>query len=136
MKRQDFTGPRARPSHRHAWLWEPLEPDATFELRAMFGAKAVYLGGRMQLCFFAKEEPWRGVLVCTERAFHESLRAEFPVLSPHPVLPKWLYLPEASDEFERVGQRLVALARRRDPRMGVEGSTREKGSARRAGPSF
>ena len=136
MKRRDFSEPRARPSHRHAWLWEPLDSDASFELRAMFGAKAVYLDGRMQLCFFAKEEPWRGVLVCTDRAFHESLRGEFPVLSPHPVLSKWLYLPEASDDFERVGQRLVALAQRRDTRIGVEGFVRKKGSARRADPSF
>ena len=135
MRRRDFSEPRAKPSHRLAWLWEPLEADATFELRAMFGAKAVYLDGRMQLCFFAKEEPWRGVLICTDRAFHESLRAEFPVLSPHPVLPKWLYLPEASDDFERVGQRMVMLARQRDARIGVEGSIRKKGSARRADPS-
>ena len=134
MRRRDFSEPRAKPSHRYAWLWEPLESDATFELRAMFGAKAVYLDGRMQLCFFAKEEPWRGVLVCTDRAFHDSLRAEFPVLSPHPVLPKWLYLPEEADDFERVGQRLAALAQRRDSRIGVEGFVRKKGSARRADP--
>jgi hypothetical protein len=44
---------------------------------------------------------------------------EFPELKPHPVLPKWLYLPDASDTFERVAERLVALAKRRDPRIGV-----------------
>ena len=136
MKRREFDEGRARPSHRHAWLWEPLESDATFDLRAMFGAKAVYLDGRMQLCFFAKEEPWRGVLVCTNRSFHESLRKDFPVLSPHAVLAKWLYLPEEADDFERVGQRLVTLALRRDPRMGVEGFVRKKRSARKADPSL
>ena len=136
MKRRDFSAGHAKPSHRCAWLWEPLEADGTFELRAMFGGKAVYLDGRMQLVFFAKEEPWRGALVCTDRSLHESLRGEFPVLSPHPVVPKWLYLPEASDDFERVGQRLVTLALRRDPRMGVEGFIRKKGSARRANPSL
>jgi hypothetical protein len=35
------------------------------------------------------------------------------------VLPKWLYLAESADDFERVAERLVALARRRDPRIGV-----------------
>jgi hypothetical protein len=34
-------------------------------------------------------------------------------------LPKWLYLPEVADSFERTAVRLVSLARRRDPRIGV-----------------
>jgi len=85
----------------------------------MFGAKAAYLDGTLMLCFCASEEPWRGVLVCTDRVHHPALLAEFPVLSPHPVLPKWLYLPESSDRFEPLATRLVGLARRRDPRLGV-----------------
>lgn len=126
MKRRDFSEPPAKPAHRYAWLWEPLESDATFVVRPMFGSKAVCLDGRQQLCFFAKTEPWRGVLVCTDRVFHESLRAEFPALEPHPVLPKWLYLPEVVDDFERVAERLVTLVSRRDPRIGVDGSVRKR----------
>jgi len=110
---------QAKRVHPHAWLWEPLESDATFVLGAMFGTKVVYLGGRLMLCFSAKAEPWRGLLVCTERENHESLLALFPSLSPHPILPKWLYLPEAADDFERVAEQLVRLARERDPRIGV-----------------
>jgi hypothetical protein len=110
---------QARRVHPHAWLWEPLEADATFVLGAMFGTKVVYLDGRLVLCFSAKAEPWRGVLVCTERENHASLLALFPSLSPHPILPKWLYLPEAADDFERVGEQLVRMARERDPRIGV-----------------
>ncbi len=105
--------------HPHAWIWEPLEDDASFVLASMFGTKVVYLDGRMVLCFAAKEEPWRGVLIATERAHHASLQAEFPVLSPHPILPKWLYLPESADAFERVAERLVELASGRDPRIGI-----------------
>ena len=105
--------------HPHAWLWEPLKDDPTFVLRAMFGAKAVYLGGKLVLCFCAREEPWRGLLVSTERSHHPALVSEFPELAPHPILPKWLYLPESDDAFERVATRLVALARSRDPRVGV-----------------
>jgi hypothetical protein len=100
-------------------LWEPLESEPSFELRTMFGAKAVYLGGKLQLCFMAKEEPWRGVLICTDKTHHPSLMKEFPVLRPHPVLPKWLYLPESIEAFESVAGRLVALARKRDDRLGV-----------------
>ncbi len=100
-------------------MWEPLEEEATFVLGAMFGTKVVYLDGRLMLCFAARSEPWRGVLVCTEREHQASLTAELPSLRPHPILPKWLYLPESVNEFEAVAQRLVVLARERDPRMGV-----------------
>ena len=105
--------------HPYQWLWEPLEDDPTFVLRPMFGGKSVYLDGRLMLYFTAGDEPWRGVLACTDRVHHASLLAEFPELAPHPILPKWLYLPESADRFEGVAERLVALAKRRDPRLGV-----------------
>lgn len=110
---------KARAVHPHQWLWEPLEGDPTFVLRAMFGAKAAYLGGRLMLCFCASEEPWSGVLVCTDRSRQPALQADYPELAPHPILPKWLYLPETANTFERTAVRLVELARRRDPRIGV-----------------
>ncbi len=125
------------PVHPHQWLWEPLEADPTFVLRSMFGAKAAYLGGKLMLCFCAKAEPWRGVLVCTERAHHPALCVEFPALTPHPILPKWLYLPEAADTFERTATHLVSLARRRDPRLGVTPpAKRKKSPPKNAPPSF
>lgn len=108
-----------RRPHPYAWLWEPLESDATFVLRSMFGAKSVYLDGKIVLCFSAGEEPWRGVLVCTDTGRHAALQVDFPELTPHPILPKWLYLPERHDRFEPVAASLVRLARRRDPRLGV-----------------
>lgn len=108
-----------RPVHRHQWLWEPLQKDATFLLRSMFGAKAVYLDGRLVVCFCAGEEPWQGMLVCTERLHHAALLAEFPDLCPHPILPKWLYLRETADRFEKTAERLVVLAQQRDSRLGI-----------------
>jgi len=116
--RPDEVG-RLKRVHPHAWLWEPMEADPGFVLNAMFGVKAVYLDGRLVLGFAAKEEPWRGILVATEKVSHAALVAEFPSLAPHPVLPKWLYLPEAADDFERAAGRLVTLSLRRDPRIGV-----------------
>ena len=113
--------------HPHAWLWEPLESDASFVLGAMFGTKVVYLDGKLVLCFASRAEPWRGVLVCMEREHHASLISQFPSLFPHPILPKWLYLPESQDGFERVAERLVALAGERDPRIGIV--ARPKGRA-------
>lgn len=111
--------PVVRKLHRHAWLWEPLEAEATFVLRSMFGAKAAYLDGKIMLCFCDRDEPWSGVLVCTDRNQHASLVRDCDQLVPHPILPKWLYLPESNDDFEAVAVRLVRLARLRDPRIGV-----------------
>ena len=117
--------------HPYAWLWEPLENDAGFLLRPMFGGKAAYLDGRMVFYFCAKEEPWRGVCVCMEREHHASLMAEFPVLAPHKILPKWLYLPETDDHFEHIAEKLVTLAKRRDPRIGIAPKTRPRRSRTR-----
>jgi hypothetical protein len=116
---REFPKFRVKAEHPYAWLWEPLEAETSFELRTMFGAKSVYIGGKLQLCFTAKEEPWRGVLVCTEKTHHASLIKEFPALRPHTVLPKWLYLSESSDAFESAATRLVTLVRKRDDRIGV-----------------
>ena len=130
MKRRvDEAGPIHKP-HPYEWLWEPLAGEATFVLRSMFGAKAAYLDGKLMLCFMAKEEPWRGVLVCTDRSHQPALQAEFPELKPHAILPKWLYLPESADRFETVAVALVGLARRRDARLGVVPPPRKRRAKR------
>ena|SRR2546430_7175720 len=121
MHKRDLAKVRPTVVHPYAWLWEPLTLEASFVLRAMFGAKAVYLGGKLVLCFIAKDEPWRGLLICTDRKEHAPLIGEFPALRPHAVLPKWLYLPESADSFERDADQVVQLVRRRDPRIGVVG---------------
>jgi hypothetical protein len=124
---REFPKFRVTAVHPYAWLWELLETDPSFELRTMFGAKSVYIGGKLQLCFTAKAEPWRGVLVCTEKPHHPSLIEELPVLRPHSVLPKWLYLPESSEAFESTAGRLIALVRKRDGRIGVVGKPKRDG---------
>jgi hypothetical protein len=110
---------RMRRVHPHAWLWEPLATEPSFVVRPMFGTRAVYLDGKLALCFSAQAEPWRGMLLCTDHIHHRSLMAEFPALKPHSILPKWLYLPEAADAFEAVAERLVRCVRFRDARIGV-----------------
>ena len=109
------------PKHPHPLLWlaEPLQIDPSYLDKPMFGGRAVHFGGRFVLYLAWKEEPWRGVLVPTEREHQPSLIAEFPALAPHPILSKWLYLPENATTFEIDAARLVALIRRLDPRLGV-----------------
>lgn len=117
--RELFSARRAV-THPLAWVIEPLEPEPTLVVRAMFGGKAVYLQGRMVLHLTAKEEPWRGLLVPTAHEHHPALLAERPALVVHPILGKWLYLSENVASFERDAAWLVARIRARDPRVGVE----------------
>ncbi|MFT3783904.1 MAG: hypothetical protein QM790_17980 [Nibricoccus sp.] len=125
----------AKPVHPHAWLWETVEHEPSFVIRAMFGAKALYLHGFMKLCFTASEEPWRGVLVCTAHEHHQSLLADFPSLSPHSILPKWLYLPESSPDFETTAAKLVRLAQAKDARIGIVPNVRKRRKAKFKRPS-
>jgi hypothetical protein len=128
--------PKSRPQieHPYAGFWMPLEDEPSFVLRSLFGTKAVYLDGKMMLGFSAGEEPWRGILVCTAREHHASLLAAYPALRPHPILGKWLYLPESADSFERVAEALVRRVRGRDPRIGVVPLKRKRPRGERRGP--
>ncbi|MEP6671078.1 MAG: hypothetical protein ABJF10_18100 [Chthoniobacter sp.] len=124
---------QARIPHRHAWLWEPLEEIPTFFLRSMFGCKAVYLDGKIVVVFCTKAEPWCGMLVCTDREHHPSLTAEFSELVSHPILGKWLYLSESHDRFDRLAERIVRLALKHDPRVGVVPALKKKRGSRKSG---
>ena len=79
----------------------------------------------------AKKEPWKGLLIPTSKEFHASLIQEIPVLKKHPVLGKWLYLPETGDDFEENAEKIVRLIQTRDIRIGVETSVKSRRSAKK-----
>ncbi|CAB5512409.1 hypothetical protein LMG26857_01699 [Achromobacter anxifer] len=110
---------RAVRSNSLLWILEPLEQDAGYMRRQMFGSDAAYLDGLLYLVAADREDPWSGLLVCTSQERQAELIAEFPGLQPHPVLGKWLYLPQTEEDFETLSVRLAALALARDPRLGV-----------------
>lgn len=117
-----FAPPRkTRPARLNSlsWLLEPLERDANFMRRKMFGCDAAYLDGLLYLVVADREAPWNGVMVCTSHDRQAALMDDMPALRPHPELPKWLYLSQADEAFEALAEKLVALALERDPRMGV-----------------
>lgn len=88
-------------------------------LRPMFGARSLYLRGKIQLCCTAGQEPWAGVLVCTEKEHHAALLQDFPALVPHPVLGKWLYLSSSHPRFEGIVHDLIRCIKEADARIGV-----------------
>ena len=112
--------------HPLEWLAEPLLNEPSFVLKSWFGGRTIMLHGMHQLFLTTQGEPWQGVLVCTFHEHQPSLLAEFPALKPHPVLGKWLYLPETAATFERDAQRLVKLVQKGDLRLGIKPSPRKK----------
>lgn len=115
----------ARPEHPLEWLADPVRDELSFVLKSWFGGRTIMLHGLHTLFLTTQGEPWQGVLVCTFHEHQPSLLAEFPALRPHPVLKKWLYLPESAESFERDARRLVQLVRARDPRLGIPPSPKK-----------
>jgi hypothetical protein len=108
------------------WIFEPLEDDPRFFTRKLFSFDAAHLDNRLYLAVATGEEPWNGLLVCTSREHHVSILRQFSQLISHQVLGKWLYLSQAHPEFESVATELANLARKRDPRLGVESNVRAR----------
>ncbi len=87
----------------------------------MFGCKGYYLYGRLVLVLAARgKEPWNGLLIPTEKKYHKPLRRDYKSLLVHPILKKWLYLPEPNEDFEEAARVLVESILANDPRIGVE----------------
>lgn len=113
------------------WLFEPLEENPSFFSKRMFGGLAAYFEGKMVFVLVedAGERVWKGkkfdfdiwngVLIPTERDFHDSLLKDFNGLIQHPVLGKWLYLPMSTPDFEETAQFLVVEVQKRGPRIGI-----------------
>jgi hypothetical protein len=102
------------------WVIESLEDERSYLEKSMFGCLAVYLHGRLSLLLSSGEDPWNGLLIPTDHQFHDSIRQEYQNVIQHPVLKKWLYLPEATEDFESDAQEIVEVIRMNDPRFGVE----------------
>ena len=119
----------AKAEHPLEWLADPLRDEPSFVLKSWFGGRTLMLHGLHTLFLTTQGEPWQGVLVCTFHEHQPSLLADFPALRQHPVLKKWLYLPESAETFERDARRLVQLARTRDPRIGIPPSPKKKKAA-------
>lgn len=106
--------------HVLQWVVEPLEAEPSFLQKDMFGCQGIYLFGRLVFVLAARAEPWNGLFVCTSHRFHSSLIREHPCLRAHPVLGKWLYLPQTHNAFEENASKLVLRALENDSRIGVE----------------
>jgi hypothetical protein len=111
------------------WVEELLPKD---HLRKhMFGGFGYYLETKIVLAIFESTgdrtyknktydfDLWNGCLFPCERENHPSILKKFPMLSSHPVLSKWLYLPVQTENFETVMEEILKEIRRRSPLFGV-----------------
>jgi len=107
----------------HEWILEPFAEHRTFFTKGMFGGLAVYLHERQMLVLVEPTKSgrwkWHGVLVCTDHAHHASIRAQFPALTPHDVLGKWLFVDSTHDDFESTMEAVAKRIARNDPRFGI-----------------
>jgi len=107
--------------HPLLWVVESLIEEPSYLEKPMFGCLAIYLCGRLMLVLASGEEPWSGLLIPTEHQFHDAIVKEFSDVVQHSVLKKWLYLPEATEDFETVASSdIVDAVRMNDQRFGVE----------------
>lgn len=114
------SGKKIRKHHPLQWLVEPLMEEPSYLEKPMFGCQACYVHGRLGLVLAEGDEPWNGVLLPTEKEFHDSVIEDFNGVVQHPVLKKWLYLSQSSEDFETTASDIVEAVRMNDPRLGVE----------------
>jgi len=69
---------------------------------------------------------WHGVLICTEYAHQPAIIEEFPQLTPHDVLKKWLYIASLHDDFESTMEQVAAAILRDDQRFGIHSQPRKE----------
>lgn len=124
------------------WAFEPFQDDPSFFSKRMFGGLSAYKDGRIVMVLTENpgEQSWRGknyafdiwngILFPTERKHHPAILKDFPSLVPHPVLPKWLYLPMTVDDFEAVAEIIAKLIGRNDVRFGVIPKAKDRKSTR------
>ena len=105
------------------WIFEAFEDHPSFFTKRMFGGLAVYLFGRMMMVLVEPTRTgrwkWHGVLICTEHAHHPGIIKEFPQLTPHDILKKWLYIDSQHEDFEPTMERVAEAIARNDQRFGI-----------------
>lgn len=110
------------------WVEELLPADHL--RKRMFGGFAYYMDEKLVLVMFESEgnkeyrgeqyefEIWNGCMFPVEKDLQPAVLKSFPYLISHPVLPKWLYLPSETENFESLMDPLLKELRRKNPLFG------------------
>lgn len=119
------------------WI-EELLPSEVIR-KPMFGGFAYYRGPVLILVMFEsigdrtykgqrfKFDLWNGCMFPMEKIHHQEALKAFPFLINHPVLPKWLYLPQQSEDFEQKVEDILKQVLRPKSFWGVLPKEKSKG---------
>ena len=111
------------------WVEENLP--RLHQRKRMFGGFGYYIEEKLILVIFEtygnKEhrgqkfnyEIWNGCMFPVEKDLHPEVLQAFPFLINHPILPKWLYLPAESEDFENNADLILKEIRRRNAWFGT-----------------
>jgi hypothetical protein len=123
-------------SFDNEWIFRIFEDQPSFFTKRIFGGLAVYLFGRMMMVLVEPTKTgrckWHGILLCTEHEYQPAIMEEFPGLSPHDILKKWLFIDSRHHEFEPTMERVAEAIARDDQRFGILPQTRKKKARRKA----
>lgn len=125
---------KIKKENRYQFIADELADVSGLTLRKMFGCLAIYRNGLLYLVLADSEDDadWDGVCVCTDRDRHAEVLKALPMLVPHKILPKWLFLSaRTSEEFEAVCETLIRWVRREDPRIGTLPKPKKKKKLKR-----
>jgi hypothetical protein len=121
---------------QHEWILEAFAEHPTFFAKSMFGGLAAYLFERQMLVLVEPSKSgrwnWHGVLLCTDYRHHASIQAEFPALTPHEALRKWLFIDSAREDFESTMEAVAKRVASNDPRFGILAKSARPGRRRKA----
>jgi len=110
-------------SFDNEWILQVFEDHPSFFTKRMFGGLAVYLHGRQMMLLVepTKTGRWKshGVMICTEFAHQPAIIEEFPHLTPHDFLKKWLYIASVHEKFEPTMEHVASAIARNDQRFGI-----------------
>jgi hypothetical protein len=117
---------RRTKTFENEWIFQAFEDHPSFFTKRMFGGLAACLFGRMMMVLVEPTKTgrwkWHGVLICTDYALQPAIVEEFPELTPHRVLKKWLYIDSHNDTFESTMEKVAKAIARNDWRFGIRPS--------------
>lgn len=114
-----------------------------FDIKHMFGGMALYGHGKMLFCImedpdqnFYKDKKfpypiWNGVLIPTHREYHDEFLKISKEFVPHPVLGKWMYIPQTLENFEELTVKLVLLALKNSDMIGIFPKPKKKAAKKK-----
>lgn len=122
-------------------LWiEDLLQNKNLHRKPMFGGFGYYDGDKMMIASFESQgdtthrgqkysfEIWNGLLFPLEKEFHQKALKQFPILINHPVLPKWLYLPLQTENFDDLATSIIKAILKPQSYWGVISAKKKKKS--------